>query len=457
MRIRKYDYDFSRRVFLQKLAAGGGAAGVLSPLWPAVAGNGDLSKAYPDELQSIELYTKGALKPGDFVTADNVEHVRSLIDDGLYHQIKNMKRRVKLAATTRDIAKLFPHEYLEATIKNRGMAVIDASGNVMTKDGRPWIGGNPFPDNEDGFKAMANMTLSWGRHNFSRYAIKDWEISPQGDTSYQYDFVWCEMNTTARVDGSIWQNRSDLLRLQSVWFTAPNDTKGSSFLNTWYYDQRKFPELHGYFPAFKRVRQFPTNQRFEPLVPGATFFLSDIWSSGDPLLTWGNYRVVARQPCLAAVSENWTGGRDPNWARAVHGGPKGQSFFDTTMELVPEAVVVEAEPTGYPRAPVSKKRVWLDARTGMFTRYQSYDRRGQLWKSWELASGQFVDGNAKFMDGAHPAWSWLHVINQDMQTGRISRFYHAKETTGGYKTSFVEEEGAYNKYLTTQALFRLGQ
>ncbi|WP_162312372.1 DUF1329 domain-containing protein, partial [Pseudoxanthomonas broegbernensis] len=129
--------------------------------------------------------------------------------------------------------------------------------------------------------------------------------------------------------------------------------KGSSFLSIWYYDQRKFPDLYGYFPAFKRVRQFPTNQRFEPLVPGITFFLSDAWAAGDPMLTWGNYKIVERKPFLGAVSNrNWNGA-DAKWHRPFHGGPKGKTFLDSYFSLVPEAIVLEGKKKSTPTQTVA--------------------------------------------------------------------------------------------------------
>ncbi|MDD3765021.1 MAG: DUF1329 domain-containing protein [Nevskiales bacterium] len=456
MRIKKYDFNYSRRVFLEKGLMGAAAAGVLAPLWPEIGRAADITKAYPDELLSIEAYTKGKVKPGDVITADNVDIVKDLLDPIAYQQVKTMGRRINIVETTRDVTKLFPYEYLEATLRNQGQGTIGADGNVWTKGGEPWIGGNPFPEPEDGLQAMANVTLSWGRHNFSMYAIKDWEISPGGDISYAYDFVWAELNTTARADGTIWNGKKDLLRYQSVWFTAPNDTKGSSFLNTWEYDQRKFPALLGYLPAFRRTREFPTNQRFEPLVPGITFFLSDAWSSGDPLLTWGNYKIVERKPMLGAVSNNWTGGRNENWERELHGGPKGQTFHETYMELCPECLVVEAEPTSYPRAPVGKKRVWIDVRNGMFVAYVTYDRRGEIWKSFEPGFSQYVDGDAVFLDNGHPAWSWNYVLCHDFQANRMTRFIQARECTGGYKSGYDDSDDVYNKYLTVQAINRLG-
>lgn len=456
MRIKKYDHNYSRRLFLDRLAKGSMAAGVLSPLWPLISQAGDITKAYPEELLSIEAYTKGQIKTGDFITADNVEIVKDLLDPIAYVQIAQMGRRVKIAPTTTDVTKIFPHEYLEATLRNQGKAKMDADGNVFTTDGQPWIGGNPFPDAQTGTEAFANITLSWGRHDENLYAIRDWDIGPDGSEQYQYDFCWAEKNTVGLVNGDspYWAGHEDKLRYQSVWFTYPNDSRGTSFLNTWYYDQRKFPELFGYIPAFKRVRRFPSSQRFEPLVPGITVFLSDAWAAGDPMLTWGNYKVIGRQPMLGAISNNWMGNNE-NYEPGVHGGEKGITFFDQTMELIPETLVIEAEPTGYPRAPVSKKRVWIDTRNMMFIAYVTYDRRGELWKSFEPSFSQYVQGDTVKMDGDHPVWSWTHVHTHDIQTNRMSRFYQAQEVRGGFYSGYNQGD-LYDRYMTVPAIRRLG-
>jgi len=460
MRIRKYDFNYSRRVFMERTAKGIGASGVLMPLWPLIAKAGDITKAYPDELLSIEAYTKGKIKPGDVVNANNVEYVKDLLDPVAYMHITKMGRHINIIDSTKDITKLFPYAYLEATLKNKGRAKLGPDGNVYDQNGGPWIGGNPFPDPKDGIEATANLTLSWGRHNYSMYAVRDWDIAPDGNLAYQYDFVWAELNTTARVDGTIWGGKKDLLRYQSVWFTAPQDQAGTSFLNTWYYDQRKFPDLYGYLPAFKRVRQFPTNQRFEPLVPGITLFLSDAWAAGDPMLTWGNYKIVGRKPMLGVVGgRNFMGGYNANWERPVHGGPKGQTFHDVWMELVPETIVVEAEPVGYPRAPVGKKRTWIDVRNGMYVAYNTYDRRGEIWKTFEPHYAQYSNDKMTVKDETgHPVWSWVGVMSHDVQANRMSRFVQAKEVTGGYQSRWdTQGEDVYNKYLTINAITRLGQ
>jgi hypothetical protein len=145
MRIRKYDFNYSRRVFMEKVATGAGA-GVLAPLWSTIANSADnISKAYPDELLSIEMYTKGKVKPGDVITANNVDVVKDLLEPIAYKQVKELGRRINIVESTKDVSRLFNATYLDNTLKNRGRAKIGDDGNIWT-DGdtsKPWIGGLP--------------------------------------------------------------------------------------------------------------------------------------------------------------------------------------------------------------------------------------------------------------------------------------------------------------------------
>lgn len=447
----------SRRRFLRGLAGGALGAGVLVPLWQVIAQTGDVSAAYPDELLSLDAYTKGRIKAGDEINADNVEQVRSLLDPIRYEQVAHLGRRLRVAPTTTDIYRLSPWEYIEATLRNQGKARLDAQGNVVTTDGRPWIGGNPFPAPQSALEYFAGLTLSWGRHDASFYATREYDLSPEGDVKFQYQSGWAELSTVARTrldPKPYWPGHESKLRYQTVFFTSPVGVSGTAFLNIWAYDQSTMPELYGYLPQFRRVRRFPTDQRFEPLIPGSTLYLSDAWAAGDPLHTWGNYRIVGRGPTLAAVSGGWNPAH-PNWQHPTHGGPKGVTFYDTTVELVPEAIIVEAEPIQFPRAPVSRKRVWFDARTLLPIGMVSYDRRGEPYRSFDGAYGLYQSGDKSFMDGAHPYWSWTHVHAFDIQSGRMTRFEQVRAIDGGHVTS-VNDPDVYDRYLTMAAITRLG-
>lgn len=458
IRIRKYTPDYSRRRFLEQTAAGIFGAGVLAPVWSTAAENGDFSKSYPAELLSIEEYTKGKIKVGDIIDANNVEYVQDLLDGVRLLQIKQMGRKLGVVAATTDMAKLSPIEYTEATLRNKGQAKLDENMNVKTLDGKPWIGGNPFPEPTSGLEIFAAITLSWGRHDVSFYPVKSYELDPGGKVQYRYELAWCEFCPTGRVAVEpmpYWPGHEDKLRYQSVFFTIPNDYKGSSFLNTWYYDQRRFPDLEGYLPQFKRVRSFPTSQRFEPLIPGSSLYLSDAWTAGDPYLTWGNYKIIGRGPFLAGLTENWDSA-DENWEGKTHGGAIGTTFWDTNVELIPECIIVEAEPTGFPRAPISKKRVWFDARTGLPVCMVTYDRRGEMFKSFDGAYSVYDNKGKQVMDGKNPYWSWTLVHAHDVQSNRMTRLKQTRTIAGGWEMFVNRDTKVFDDFLTTAALRRLG-
>jgi len=57
-------------------------------LFDVIGRNGGCAAAYPPELLSIEAYTKGKLKPGDY-----------LLDEVAYCQVKYDERAIDLIAT----------------------------------------------------------------------------------------------------------------------------------------------------------------------------------------------------------------------------------------------------------------------------------------------------------------------------------------------------------------------
>lgn len=459
MHIRKYDFDYGRRKLMEKAAMGVGSVGALGSVWPMIAkaDTPDISKAYPEELTSIEANTKGKIKPGDTINADNVEHVKHLLDEVELHQIQNDGREIQIGEGTSNMEDLFEAPYLEATLKYGGQAKFGDDGNLWHKGekGVPAKGGMAFPEPKTALEAQANINYAWGRHNYSQYAIPDWDIGPSGNIEYQYEFVWSELQVTARPDGKVWDERNDKLRYQSVFFTDPNEQAGTSFLSIWYYDQRRFPDLIGYLPAFKRVREYPTNQRFEPLVPGITVFLSAAWSAGDPMLTWGEYEIVGREPMLGDHVGGWSRDKDnPNWGPGVHGGPKGNTYWNVGMQLVPECIVIDTKPVKYPRSPVGRRRTWLDARNGAPVRHIDYDNKDKPWKGWHFGLSKYPGMKTGL---GHEPWSWHWVESHDIQANRMSRFYQAKEVSGGYQSAWdTDNDDAYNKYLTSQAMRRLG-
>ena len=188
MHIRKYDFDYSRRLFMEKTAMGLGGAGVLSALWPEVCRSGSLEKVYPDELHDIEAFTKGQVKVGDVIDADSIDLIQDLVDPILYQEVKQDGRKFFIQPSPKEIDTLYPPYFLDATIRNQGLATFDDIGNVYTSEGKPWIGGLPFPDCRTGNEAIANITLSWGRHDGALYAFPALVIGSEGEVRLRIRF-----------------------------------------------------------------------------------------------------------------------------------------------------------------------------------------------------------------------------------------------------------------------------
>ena len=120
-----------------------------------VSEDGDHTRAYPEELLSLDAYTGGKVSDTGTIDANNVDFVKDLLDPIQYLQVKELGRILQVMPQTTDLYRLNPHDYLEATFRNSGMATFDSDGNVTTKDGKPWIGGTPhFQIQKTGLKYL---------------------------------------------------------------------------------------------------------------------------------------------------------------------------------------------------------------------------------------------------------------------------------------------------------------
>ena len=460
MHLRKYDFEYSRRRFMENTALGIGGAGLLSALWPEICKAGDTAKSYPDELLDIEAYTKGQVKVGDVIDKDNVILVQDLLDPITFQEVQQDGRKFFIQPSIHEAETMYPPYFLDATLRNQGQATFDSDGNVTTQDGKPWIGGLPFPEVTTGEEAIANITLSWGRHDKAMYAVPAVTVNPEGEVQYEYDWIWAEQQCTGLVHpdapGPYLPGHEDKTRMQTIWFTHTNDVKGHAFLSHWSYDQRKIPQLWGYLPNLKRVRRFPANQRFEPYMPGMNLYLSDAWASGDPMLTWGNWKVIHRGPFLGSSHDQWTPNNE-NWRPPLVGGKKDQSYFYVGKSLVPEVIVFEGEPVGFPNAPVSKRRIYMDVRNMGAGQTITFDRTGEMWKGLEGGGGQrLAEGHETLTSDGRPEWTWYWAMSHDVRANNVTRFHHGKTCRGNWDSALDPAEDLVANYMTQQAIRRLG-
>jgi hypothetical protein len=461
MHILKFDKDYTRRHFLETMGKGVVTAGVLAPLWDVVAATGDSAGAYPDEALSIEHYSKGAVKAGGVLDADNVDSVKELVDPVAYRQIKTDGRVVDIIPTPTDIMHLNPAPYIEATLRNKGKAKFDERGNVVNEDGGPWIGGHPFPEAENAKEMMAGVAMSWGRHDVGLYCTKELDRSPEGKKLYEYESVFAEVQATGRLvldPKPHMPGHEDKLRYNTLLLTSPTNVSGTSFYGIWWYDQSRFPDVYGYIRQYKRVRSLPTNQRFEPVAAGSAYYTTDAWTMGDPFLTWGNFRGIGKMPFLGGVVGQGGGWYhdDPNWEAPLVGGKTGEKYLRMAFSLVPETYVIEMEPVKYPKAPYSKRRVWLDARTLTPMLSLAYNKRGEVIKQFEFGTALFEKPTGeKFAVGGETYWSWTQLHIHSVPDDRLSAVMQVRKNNKGYLSTF-NDPTVYEDFCTRQAIHRLG-
>lgn len=462
MRVIKYGEGWTRRHFMERLAKGVMAAGLLSPLFDIIGGTGDCAAAYPPELLSIEAYTKGKLKAGDVLSADNVDLVKELLDEVAYWQVKYDQRTIDLIATETDVTRLLPASYLEATVRNKGVHRIGRDGNVWTRNGKPWIGGNPFPEAKTAQELLLQnaLTSSSFYYDSVAYASKEWETTADGAVDYTYEYIFVGYRTVGRttLDPKPYLPGHETdLRINSQVFTAPEDMSGSSSLEVWAYDQHKLPTAHAFSPQTKRVRSVP-DVRFETGMPGAAWYASDSAGAGDPVYTWGDFKIVGQGPFLATTHGNCHFGY-PNWEVPLVGGKNGKKYFRTFMELVPEGYVVEMKPVGYANCPYSKKRSWFDARTGIAPRFVAYDQDGKPFHQSEWFYDYCVKKPGMQWPEGMPDSFWASYLNMhmyDMKSGRMSRMGIIPRISGGF-ISRIDDPKLYYQFCTLGAIRRLGR
>ena len=87
----------------------------------------------------------------------------------------------------------------------------------------------------------------------------------------------------------------------------------------------------------------------------------------------------------------------------------------------------------------------------------TYDRNGDMWKSFEGGGGQRIAGEQTMQtsDG-RPEWSWCWGISHDIQRNNVTRFHHGKTCRGNWNSALDPNEDMVAEYMTQQALLRMG-
>ena len=266
MHLVKYGEGWTRRHFLDQLGKGIFAAGVLSPLLDVIGRDGNCDAAYPPDLLSIDAYTKGKLKAGDVLHAENVDVVKDVLDPAAYWQIKHDGRLVDPAPTETNMTRMMPMPYLQATLSNKSKHKIFPDGNVYTLEvnrGLVVIRSH----NLRVLRKFCGQHPKLGEARTQAHPVLEFDTDADGNVLYEYASYGVEWQTVGRLTldpHPYMSGRKSQLRIGASTMVAPGDVNGTGFLQVWAYDQHKLPGFYAFLPDTKRVRTYPVDQASNP-------------------------------------------------------------------------------------------------------------------------------------------------------------------------------------------------
>jgi hypothetical protein len=371
-------FEWSRRDFLKKTGAWAGA-GLLQPVLSLVDAGKTIAAAYPEEVLSIEKFTKGKVRPGMVISKDNAELVKDISPEGLFLELQR-GAQIKIAEATTASDGIIPPHWIQGTLRNKGKAILDKKGQLWTNDAQPWIGGDPFPEPKSGIETMWNHTFNHHRYDDLREIASEKNIDASGAVVREGTAFLVRIATVGRLVNDpkpiIPAYKDELYRVV-LTFLKPFDVYGLASNSIVHYDNTRLPDTDLYIPALRRTRRVPSTQRFEPASPYSALFISDLGVHNDPVLTW-SWTLVGKKPLLAPSPSNKGHFAPPGKADPFTFVESNDKFPRSTWELRPEILVVDGIPLS--ESPYGKKRMYIDA---IYNRAQTadiWDKAGRLWK-----------------------------------------------------------------------------
>ena len=368
---------------------------------------------------SIEDLTQGKVKIGDLINKDNVDLVKDYLPLSIYECVK--KGMVMRMGENLPPEKMVPRYFWEASVKNKGKAVMDKEGTVLMPDGSPWAGGIPFPEPKTGLEIMANVKFGLGISDqyYPPYPMfyinKEGQIYKTG--SFEVRQAWAFGRLKVPPLGTI-PGMEDLQWKHISVFTSPLELKGLGQLTIRHYDENKNPDTgFVYLPAFKRTIRVSATT-WQDNMGGTDFTWGDPQGLREPYAYW-NFKLLKTQLMLVPEPKSpfpLLNLEDRSLNKEVLT-DHGETFVRLGWTITPMHIV-EATPK-IPHI-YGKKILYIYAPpywTGIMPilAVDVYDKAKKLWKSYFDFRGLVVDA-----DGESCALTSGGMM-YDLQTGHATR------------------------------------
>jgi len=332
------------------------------------------------------------VKAGMVINQSNVDSVKEVLDPAMYQFIKNGDYEMKVAETT-DFA--LHKSYVDATRTHAGNTKLgDKVGDIAGS-----IAGRPFPqeptldDPRAGEKLAFNYKYGYNWGDSAAITPFYWKYRDMNSSKVErtvkmnFHFLNYTHRTQQEPHPALTPNPSNLFRAIYVQVLEPFDVKNTQLLIQRFEDDLKRDNAYLYLGFQRRVRRLSSGQTTDAFL-GSDVMIEDFegyngrisdmkWTyKGTKMLLLPMYNHNDLEEL-----DNETH-KDKDGYKVVAFGGKGGCFPNITWQLR-KTYVVESEPVD-PNHPISKRQHYMDAQTFIIPRNITYDRKGDMWKSWTI-------------------------------------------------------------------------
>jgi hypothetical protein len=385
--------------------------------------------AYWNGVQNLRNYTsedfdrwlekyrdaKPDFKPGDVLTAKDLERMRPFVPPGWLEQYNFPEFRMEIIPYRDHTPR---KDYVECTEKYQNQVRLAKNGAIQN-----YTCGQPFANSSlsvnepmSGYKAGWNFTYRWQNFGFMdvvcpvtwvRYPGTHegykpaWE-PPPGDWSLNFGlnffFVAPKESSEAVYGGGGAFERTIVMFYQRTYFThlaalasqggllpvpgatdiqykefdsfyEPFDIRGTAFITYRYDDPGRADDAWAYIPNLRRVRRISIEVKSDSLL-GTDHTLEDFYSFSGRVMEW-NWRFLGWKDALVV--------HDSKYDYQHTYGPNGLVANDVWS--LRHFAVVERTPK-LPRHPYSRVVMFWDTQSWDASYQLGWDKKGKLWKVW---------------------------------------------------------------------------
>ena len=366
------------------------AAALTTALWASAfaATEADVEASFYPYKNGVPSFS--GLQAGMTIDQSNVDQFKDVIDSATFNFIKQGWTNIVVGETTS--FDLHPN-YVQATKDGLGKVKLGATSGEI----EGFIAGRPFPAEPSMDDPRAGEKLAW---NY-KYGY-NW-----GDNAAIYPFYWKYkdmnsgklertikfnfhfLNFMDRVNQepipNIEPNPSQIFRAIYVQALEPFDVKNTQLLIHRYEDDLKRDNAWLYLGFQRRVRRLASGQVTDAFL-GSDVMIEDFegyngrindmeWTykgAKEMLMPFYNHNDLT-------LSEEH---KESDGYQFVEMAGKGDCFPQITWQLR-KVYVLENVPKDS-NHPISKRVHYIDAQTFTIPRTLIYDRKGELWKSWQI-------------------------------------------------------------------------